>query len=279
MRLFRYCVIPIVARTTISVITTSSSIIVKPLALVTEGLPVFVFRSIERCTAGSRVDVENVLAAPLRRVGLVLVRAHAPLGAARHRIDRDTAQKLELAARRIVRRRYAVDEHLKIGRIVLAADLDVERSDLPEVRGVLVLVDGRAHLPERAPELRLARARRRHLREGHDRRREDDDDRRHDEQLDERVPTLRNQELHCTVTVTGLKRRPIAAPPGPVAVPLSVSVAAPGAIASKSTAASTPVPDAPVASAARVSEMSIRLPFTCWLTVTGTPPARRKLPS
>ena len=68
-------------------------------------------------------------------------------------------------------------------------------------------------------------------------------------------------------------------PPGPVAVPLVVSVAAPGATASNRIAASKPVPEAPVASAARASVISTRLPLTCWLNATFTPPARMKLPS
>src|SRR5262249_17869723 len=98
------------------------------------------------------------------------------------------------------------------------------------------------------------------------RRRQDEDDSRHDQELDERVAARpvksdvrsRAQDLHdgyyCwTVIVTGVNRSPIGVPPGPVAVPLGVIVAAPGAIASKSTAARRPVPDAPVASAARTS--------------------------
>src|SRR5439155_3795913 len=83
----------------------------------------------------------------------------------------------------------------------------------------------------------------------------------------------------CTVTVTGVNRNPIAGPPGPVAEPLSVIVTPPGAMASNSTAASRPVPDAPVASAPRESVMSIRLPLTCCAKLTVTPPARMKLPS
>src|SRR5438128_4355638 len=71
----------------------------------------------------------------------------------------------------------------------------------------------------------------------------------------------------------------MAVPPGPVAVPLSVSVTGPGAMASKSTAARTPVPDAPVESAPRASVMSMRLPFTCCAKATLTLPARMKLPS
>ncbi|PYR06337.1 MAG: hypothetical protein DMG00_19305 [Acidobacteria bacterium] len=53
----------------------------------------------------------------------------------------------------------------------------------------------------------------------------------------------------------------------------------PGAIASNRTAASRPVPVAPVASAARASVMSMRFPFTCCVKVTLTPPARMNVPS
>ena len=49
-------------------------------------------------------------------------------------------------------------------------------------------VDGRPEFTQRSPQLRFALARRRYLRERHDRRRENHDDRGHDEQLDERVP-------------------------------------------------------------------------------------------
>ena len=58
--------------------------------------------------------------------------------------------------------------------------------------------------------------------------------------------------------VTGRNCSPIGVPPGPVAVPLAVSVDVPGAIASNSIAASRPVPDAPVASAPREIVMSTR---------------------
>src|SRR5216117_3465936 len=127
MMLVLYCVMPIDARTTISVRTTSSSMSVKPRS-VQRRLPGFVLGAIECCSIEGRVHVKDVLAAPSRGVGLVLIGAQAPLGAARHRIDGNAAQELELASRRIVRRRHAVDERLQIGRIVLAPDLDVERA-------------------------------------------------------------------------------------------------------------------------------------------------------
>src|SRR5262245_38255798 len=114
------------ARMLMSASTISSSINVKPRA----GLPVTVLRSIERLAVERRVDVEHVLPAPPRRIRLVLVRAQAPLGAARHRIDRHAPQKLQLPAGRVVRGGDAFDQGFEIGGIVLAADLDVERSDL-----------------------------------------------------------------------------------------------------------------------------------------------------
>src|SRR5580765_6038558 len=84
---------------------------------------------------------------------------------------------------------------------------------------------------------------------------------------------------YCTVTVTGRNWSPIAVLAGPVAVPLSDSVAVPGATASNRIAARRPVPDTPVASAPREIVMSMRLPFTCCVNVTLAPPDRRKLPS
>ena len=60
------------------------------------------------------------------------------------------------------------------------------------------------------------------------------------------------------VMVAGTNVNGTLAPSGPVATPLTESVEPPGAIASNSTAASRPVPDAPVASPRRVIVMSTR---------------------
>ena len=72
---------------------------------------------------------------------------------------------------------------------------------------------------------------------------------------------------------------PIGVPPGPVPVPLIDNVADPGAIASKSTAPSRPVPVAPVASDERVIVMSTRPGADCWVNDALAPPDRMKLPS
>lgn len=79
--------------------------------------------------------------------------------------------------------------------------------------------------------------------------------------------------------VTGWNCKPIAVPPGPMPVPFNVSVTLPGATASKTIAASRPVPDAPVASALRVIVMSTRPPVDCWMKLALAPADRMKLPS
>src|SRR6185436_11480306 len=112
----------------------------------------------------------------------------------------------------------------------------------------------------------------------HNRRGEDQDDRRDDEQFDERVAAC-PAPVHCSVIVTGANRRPMATPPGPVAVPLNVNVVVPASTASNRIAASRPVPVAPVASPARVIVMSMRLPFTWLLKLVDPPPERMKPPS
>src|SRR5262245_34765896 len=126
-------------------------------------LPVPVFRAVQRLAVERRVDVEHVLAAPARRVRLVLIRPHAPFGAVGHRIGRNAPQELELPARRVVRGGDALDERVEIRRIVLASRFQIERADLSGVGGVLVLVDRDPHLTERTAELGFTRALRRDL--------------------------------------------------------------------------------------------------------------------
>src|SRR4051794_36086068 len=103
---------PIVDRMMISVSTISSSMSVKPSdsAIDRFTLPVPVLRAVEGLAVEGRVDVEHVLPAPPRRIGLVLVGSPAPLGAARHRIGRDAAQELQLAAGRVVGGGDALDQ-------------------------------------------------------------------------------------------------------------------------------------------------------------------------
>src|SRR5512134_2282094 len=80
---------------------------VSALPFTTYHLPVLVLRPVERLAVRLREDVVDVLPAPRRRVRLVLVRAHTPLGRVRHRVDRDLAEELQLPSARVVRHRHA----------------------------------------------------------------------------------------------------------------------------------------------------------------------------
>src|SRR5215213_5260718 len=94
----RYWVIEMPARMMISVITMSSSIIVKPLrrrSLATL-IPIAVFRAIESRTLVLGIHVVHVLAAPRRGVRFVLVGAQAPIVGAGRGIDRNAAQEFQL---------------------------------------------------------------------------------------------------------------------------------------------------------------------------------------
>src|SRR3954464_11522666 len=89
----RYCTRPIAARIEISEITISSSTSVNPslerrrATFNIVGLPVLVFRAVERLAVGLRVDVEHVAAGPGGRIGFVGVGTHAPFRRVGHRID------------------------------------------------------------------------------------------------------------------------------------------------------------------------------------------------
>src|SRR5262249_56729382 len=193
------------------------------------------------------------------------------------------------------------DERFQIGRIAFAPDFDVERSDRAGISRVFVSVDGGSYFAKSSMQLRLALSRHRDLRQWHDGRRQDHDNRRDDDQFDERVPvgpvnqkarplclphctthacTLHLERIYCcTMIVTGRNCKPIDVAPGPDPVPLNVSVTIPGATASNTTAASRPVPDAPIASAARVIVISTRPAVTTLLNVALAPPVGMKLPS
>src|ERR1700752_4844266 len=142
MTLCRYCTMPIVAKVTMIDMTTISSISVKPRC--DRRLPITVFRPIKRGCRRGRVDVEHVLAAPARGIGIVLVGPLAPPGALGHRINRNTAKKFQLASGCIVVGGHAVDKRVEIGRIALAAGFDVYGPDLRSVGCVLEFVDRRS---------------------------------------------------------------------------------------------------------------------------------------
>ena len=83
------------------------------------------------------------------------------------------------------------------------------------------------------------------------------------------------------MTVTGLNCSGIEVPSGVVAVPLTLKLVLPGAIASKRIDASSPEPEAPTASLTRVMTMSTRPAAGSIRGVNevATPPWRMKLPS
>src|SRR4051812_30957180 len=281
-----------VASTTISETTISSSMRVKPRSPIFSGrsrrllatcLPILVLRAVERRPVARGEYVVHVLPAPRAGVRPVLVRAHPPLLRACDGIERDAAQELQLPIRRVTRRAHAFDEHLERRWIPFVPGLQLGSGNHPLIRRIFVMVDGRAHLAQRAMQFDFARTLHRDARQRHDRGREDPDQGRDDEQLDERESTIRRspQGHHRTVIVTGLDCTGTTPPAGPAPVPFTVSVAAPGATASKRTAASSPVPDAPTASPPRVTVKSIRpaAASTCWVKLAFAPPWRMKLPS
>src|SRR6185503_8265935 len=299
------------ARMTISAITIISSMRVNPARLRTDApakrrarepthdLPVTVLGAVERSRTALGKHVEHVLPAPRRRVRLVLVRPQAPLHAVGHRVDRNPPQVFELAAGRVVGRRHALDERLEIRRIAFVVGLQLRRRNLPDVDGVLELVDRHPDLAQFAAELHFALPLRRHLRQRQHRRREDQQDRDDDDQLDEGVAFELLQRIllgswplevgsspehvrYLTFTAgAGATCSEAPPPPGAVAVPVTERLAAPAPTASNSTAASSPVPETPVASPARTIAMSMRpvTGSTICVKAACAPPARMKLPS
>src|SRR3989338_10799162 len=118
---------PMLARTTMSDITIISSMSVNPEGSDPEArrsivLPVPILRPIECRALVPGVHVEDVLGAPCRGRRRVLIGPQAPLRRARHRVDWDAPQELQLAARRVVGRRDPFDQRLQIGRIALVLD-------------------------------------------------------------------------------------------------------------------------------------------------------------
>src|SRR6187397_1847701 len=134
-----------------SAITVTSSINVKP-ALARDSPGVVGGLSIERLGRALRVDVVDVLAAPRVAVGVVLVAVQAPLRVARHRVDRDPTQELQLAVER-AHPVHALPERLEVGRVALAAELRLRAADLPRVGRGLVAVDLLAQLAQRPAQL------------------------------------------------------------------------------------------------------------------------------
>src|SRR5580698_10355814 len=111
-------------------------------------LPCVVLRPVESSAVALGVNIEDVLAAEGVGVGVVLVGAEAPFGGAGHGIDGDAAKELDL----LILNLNAVDQGFEVGRVVEAVGLGDEGSFFG---GILIVVDGVAHLPEVAAEFAL----------------------------------------------------------------------------------------------------------------------------
>ena len=113
---------------------------------------------------GTDVDIDTAYQ-DARRVGLVLVGPESPLVTPSHRVKRNASQKPNLATGGIVHSLHALDQRLQGRRISLVLDFQVCPTDRPQVYGVLVPVDCRAHLTQSVAKFRLALSLHRHLRE------------------------------------------------------------------------------------------------------------------
>src|SRR5262245_37494108 len=98
----------------------------------TRKLPVTVLGAVQALGLAEGVDVPHVLAAPARLVGIVLVAALSPFGLARHGVDGDAAQELQLEvdAAHLV---HALHQGVEVRRITLAAQPHVGAADLAGV--------------------------------------------------------------------------------------------------------------------------------------------------
>src|SRR5580704_11979242 len=111
-------------------------------------LPCGVSRAVEVGTGALGVDVEDVLAAEGVGVGVILVGTETPLCGASHGVDGDAAEKFDCFTLDF----YAGDEGFEIGRVVEAVGFGLHTT---LVGGILVGIDGGAHLPEVAAEFAL----------------------------------------------------------------------------------------------------------------------------
>src|SRR5579863_5979356 len=125
-------------------ITTISSRRVKPalffLAFIVYQLPVLILGAVERCARRFGVNVENVIAIPGVRSGIVLHGAHSPLGIAGHGIDGNAAQELQFFSADV----HSIDQSIQVRRIAFRANLNLE--GVPVSR-VFVAVNRVPHFP------------------------------------------------------------------------------------------------------------------------------------
>src|SRR6266513_1375528 len=169
------------------IITTSSSISVKPPSPPVRALPIMVVDLVQPDALVERVDVVDIIAR-LRIVGRARVAAQPPALLRRHRtvgeerVARQSPQEVQhrlLLARRVLDARV---ERLQVRRIARGAQL---LRDVAGVGGHLVGIDRAADVPQRRAQLRLLFALGHELRERHGRGRHEAHDRERDDQLDD----------------------------------------------------------------------------------------------
>src|SRR6266542_3610903 len=191
------------------VITTSSSSSVKPRWRFFFISPILVVRPVDRLAAREREHVVDVLATPRDRVGLVLVGAQAPLHLARHGIDWDAPEELELLVD-LPDLRHALDERLEVLRVTLAAELNLDRTGV----GVrLVFVDGVAHEAELLAELDFLLPLDRVARDGDDHRGQYRDHGGHERELHDGEAALPPRPTPHVIAPRRPPRRPRRLPP------------------------------------------------------------------
>ena len=115
-------------------------------------VPVPILRAVQGCALILGVHVVDVLPAPARGVGFVLVRAQPPFVVAHRRVHGNAAQELQLAAGGVVGHRHAVHQRLQVGRIALAVGLQLRGRNLAGIGRVLELVDRRPHVAQHATQ-------------------------------------------------------------------------------------------------------------------------------
>src|SRR5882762_10162744 len=106
-------------------ITVISSRSVKPrspvASLVNVPLPFLVARPIQALSPALAVDVPDVLPAPGIALGIVLVAAHAPVRGPRDGVLGHAAEELQLHPVHAAHLADALDQHVEVGRIAVAA--------------------------------------------------------------------------------------------------------------------------------------------------------------
>src|SRR6185437_14649331 len=146
-------------------------------------LPIGILGSVQGRALRFCVHIVQILSAERVAVGIILLRTHAPIGLAGHRIDRNTAQEPHLLPLHL----DALHQRLQIRRIVVAVHLGL---DAAFIGCVLVGVNRPAHLPQIGAQLALLDPLDVPAGNGHGSRREQAEDGHGHDQLDQRKTGL-----------------------------------------------------------------------------------------